>query len=67
MIGDIKWQEDLYAADGKFITDVYLTGKYQHKYFNKYFCYYNYLKNCSNNNIFESTYACIYLLNIHQI
>jgi hypothetical protein len=32
MIEDIKWQEDLYAADGKFITDVYSTGKYKHKY-----------------------------------
>jgi hypothetical protein len=44
MIGDIKWQEDLYQADGKFISDVYSTGKYKHKYFNKYYCYYNYLK-----------------------
>jgi hypothetical protein len=44
MIGNIQWQEDLYAADGKFITDVYTTGKYKHKYFNKYYCYYNYLK-----------------------
>ena len=44
MVGDIKCQEDLYAADGKFITDVYLTGKYKQKYFNKYYCYYNYLK-----------------------
>ena len=44
MIGDIKWQEDLYQADGKFITDVYLTGKFKHKYFQNYYCYYNYLK-----------------------
>ena len=44
MIGDIKWQEDFYAADGKFITDVYLTGRYKHKYFQNYYCYYNYLK-----------------------
>jgi hypothetical protein len=44
MIGNIKWQEDLYAADGKFITDLYATGKYKHKYFNKYYCYYNYLQ-----------------------
>ena len=44
MIGDIKWQEDLYQADGKFISDVYLTGRYKHKYFQKYYCYYNYLK-----------------------
>ena len=45
MIGDIKWQEDLYQADGKFISDVYVTGRYKHKYFQKYYCYYNYLKN----------------------
>ena len=44
MIADIKCQEDLYQADGKFISDVYSTGKYKHKYFNKYYCYYNYLK-----------------------
>ena len=44
MIGDIKWQEELYQADGKFISDVYSTGKYKHKYFNKYYCYYNYSK-----------------------
>ena len=44
MIGNIKWQEDLYSADGKFITDLYATGKYKHKYFNKYYCYYNYLQ-----------------------
>lgn len=43
MIGNIKWQEDLYAADGKFITDVNLTGRYKHKYFQNYYCYYNYL------------------------
>ena len=44
MIGEIKWQEDLYQADGKFISDVHATGKYKHKYLNKYYCYYNYLK-----------------------
>lgn len=44
MIGDIKWQEDLYEADGKFISDIYSTGKYKQKYFNNSFSYYNYLK-----------------------
>ena len=44
MIGNIKWQEDLYSADGKFITDIYKTGKYKHIYFNTLYCYYNYLK-----------------------
>ena len=44
MIGEIKWQEDLYSADGKFITDIYKTGKYKHIYFNTHYCYYNYLK-----------------------
>ncbi len=44
ILGDIKWQEDLYQGDGKFISDVYATGKYKHKYFNKYYCYYNYFK-----------------------
>jgi hypothetical protein len=43
MIGNIKWQEDLYSADGKFISDIYLTGKYKHKYFDNYYCYYNYI------------------------
>ena len=53
MIGDIKWPEDLYTADGRFISDIYLTGKYKHKYltgkykhkyFQNYYWYYNYLK-----------------------
>jgi hypothetical protein len=44
MIGDIKWQEDYYCADSKFIIDIYSTGKYKHKYFNNYYCYYNYLR-----------------------
>ena len=44
MIGDIKWQEDLYQADGKFISDVNWTGRYKHKYFQKYYCSYNFLK-----------------------
>ncbi len=44
MIGNIQCQEDLYTVDGKFITDVHAIGKYKHKYFNKYYCYYNYLK-----------------------
>jgi hypothetical protein len=43
MIGDIKWREDCYDADGIFITDVYATGKYKHKYFRDYYCYYNYI------------------------
>ncbi len=30
MIGNIKWQEDLYCSDGKFMTDIYKTGKYKH-------------------------------------
>ena len=44
MICNIKWQEDLHAPDGKIISDIYLTDKYKHKYFNKYYCYYNYSK-----------------------
>jgi hypothetical protein len=44
MIGDIKWQEDLYEADGKFISDIYSTGKYKQIYFYNSFSYYNYLK-----------------------
>jgi hypothetical protein len=44
MIGDIKWQEDLYEADGKFISDIFLTGKYKQIYFYNSFSYYNYLK-----------------------
>ncbi len=44
MIGNIKWQEDLYSVDGKFITDIYKTNKYNHIYFNTHYCYYNYLK-----------------------
>jgi hypothetical protein len=44
MIGDIRWQENLYEADGKFISDINSSGKYKHKYFSNYFCYYNYIK-----------------------
>ena len=43
MIGDIKWREDMYDADGIFITELFYTGKYKHKYFQNYYCYYNYI------------------------
>ena len=42
-IGQIRWHNDKYNADGYFITELYRTHKDAHKYIEGIGCYYNYL------------------------
>lgn len=42
-IGNIKWIENKYNADGYFISGIYAKHRDQHFYINKTACYYNFL------------------------
>jgi hypothetical protein len=43
-INDIRWKNELYNADGHFITDIYNNHKSSHKYINIVASYYNHLR-----------------------
>ena len=43
-IGDIRWKNELYNADGHFICEVFNNYKNGHKYIEKTCSYYNYLR-----------------------
>lgn len=43
-IGNIKWIEDKYDADGYFISEILKNNKNSHKYINEIGSYYNYLR-----------------------